>query len=274
MSASSELALVPPLPPPQLRSDVADESASPALVPAVAPVWFDILLCYLYTPVGDAAQVAALAAWFIQLCDEHCAIGRVLVSAEGVNVNVACRSDDGDIDAVCEGMRLHRLLGSNHTRGNAIDFKVERRASNVPPFPDIKVSIVKEIVPTAGDMPMELLDSVGGGTHLSPEEFHRVLTAHGAELNGVASAPVASASAAADCKELVVIDVRNRKEMQFGHFRGAMSSDTKMFSEWAVSRTTPYIFCCCKTCQTLSSWSYSISFISCNVTQHQWQFGT
>lgn len=214
----------------------ASSSSATAAAPAAAANSFDILLCYLYTPVGEPPVVAELAQWFTRLCNRHGAIGRVLVSTEGINVNIACASDGGGIDAVCEEMRHHVLLGGNEARDNDIDFKVERQATDWPPFPDLKVTVVKEIVPTAGDMPAELLDTAGGGTHLSPEDFHRVLTEyrqHGQAVQGQEHSGGGAGDAVPD-KQLVVIDVRNRKEIEFGHFRGALSSDTKMFSEWAV----------------------------------------
>ena len=117
----------------------------------------------------------------------------------------------------------HELLG-----GGKIDYKLD--VVNQQPFPDLAVKIVKEIVATGNSMPFELLSKHKlGGKHLSPEEFHSVIAEHYEAENETKK------------EKLVVIDVRNRKEIEFGHFVNATNSNTKMFSEWAEHFATPRI---------------------------------
>ena len=65
-------------------------------------------------------------------------------------------------------------------------------------FPDIKISIVKELVSTGGSISVEDIAQYGG-IHLSPEEFHQKIEK-------------------ADEKAVVLIDVRNTFEYDIGHF--------------------------------------------------------
>ena len=66
----------------------------------------------------------------------------------------------------------------------------------VEPFPDLKVSRVKEIISTGGTVSVRDVQE-RGGVHLSPREFHRCLREH---------------------PDAVLIDVRNTFEHAIGHF--------------------------------------------------------
>lgn len=78
-----------------------------------------------------------------------------------------------------------------------IDWKQSTASSE--PFPDLKISIVKEIVSTGGVIDAQDIPTLGG-KHLSPKEFHHVL------------------SSSSDEKDVVLIDVRNTFEHEIGHF--------------------------------------------------------
>jgi len=178
---------------------------------------FTVLLCYLYTTVDDPE---GLKEWFEKTAASLNLTGRVLVANEGINANLAS-SEDG-IAKLKELLEAHEILG-----GGKVDYKLD--VVQQRPFPDLAVKLVKEIVATGGTMPFELLSEQNlGGAHLSPEEFHGVIDSHvnGKETGG---------------KDLVVIDVRNRKEIEFGHFVNATNSNTKMFSEWAEHFALPRI---------------------------------
>ena len=136
-------------------------------------------------------------------------------------------SKGGAVLDFCEAVEAHRLLG-----GGQIDFKVD--ASDVRPFPDLQVKQQDEIVATGGAMPLELLTEQGlGGVHLSPAEWHDVISAYQSPPQQQEGRPQPAATAQQGKKPLVLIDVRNRKEVEFGCFEGALDSDTKVFSEWA-----------------------------------------
>ena len=180
---------------------------------------FTVLLCYLYTTVEEPS---ALGTWFEGVASTLGLTGRVLVANEGINANLASKGSEG-ITKLKEQMEVHDILG-----GGKIDYKLD--VVRQQPFPDLAVKIVKEIVATGGAMPFSLLSEHQlGGKHLSPEEFHRVIQDH------------TESSQERKKEDLVVIDVRNRKEIEFGHFTGAINSNTKMFSEWADHFAAPRI---------------------------------
>ena len=84
------------------------------------------------------------------------------------------------------------------------------------PFPDLKISIVKEIISSGGGVQVdELLQH--GGEHLEPKEFHRVLQEN---------------------PNVVLIDVRNAFECDIGHFvnphtnQAAINPEMVKFSEF------------------------------------------
>ena len=186
-----------------------------------------ILLCYLYKKIDDTKE---LQKWFEDHCRANGITGRVLVSIEGINVNVA--GSPGAIDRLCSRMDVHPIIG-----GGVIDYKLDDTELKSP-FPDLAVKLSKEVVATGGSMSFDLL-SKGGGKHLSPSAFHAVLKSYkraGADNNNK------NISGSGDpLKPLVLVDVRNRKEIEFGTFEGAVSSDTKIFSEWTRLFALPRI---------------------------------
>ena len=186
---------------------------------------FDILLCYLYVPVRDTAD---LEEWFVCVCADYRASGRILISDEGINVNIGVPTGGG-MEQLCrlidERMREECVAASKEgyfVPKAGIDFKVESNATESDPFPDLKIKVCKELV-ASGNIDLKLLtrDRLGG-KHITAEEFHNIIEEY--RRNG--DKPKAGE------KELVIIDVRNRKEIEFGRFEGSVSSDTKMFSEW------------------------------------------
>jgi predicted sulfurtransferase len=176
-----------------------------------ATQWTTVLF-YKYTEVGD---VDALAEEIQTACQQCGMKGRALVADEGINANLGCEAAD-DMQRFVKTIKEHPVLGDHN--GEAIDFKYDTVEGQ--PFPDTAVKKVKELVSTAGTMPVQLLTREGlGGNHLSPEDFH---------------AAIAASQKGTDQKEVVLLDVRNRKEFNIGHFEGAVDTNTKMFSEWGT----------------------------------------
>ncbi|MGK3736464.1 MAG: putative sulfurtransferase [Bacillariaceae sp.] len=106
-------------------------------------------------------------------------------------------------------------------------------------FPDLKISIVKEIVSTSGlvnvnDIPLET------GKHLTPEEFHEILelSSLSLSLSSSPSSSIQSQSQQQQAKEVVLIDVRNTFEHDIGHFVNpktnikALDPETTTFSSF------------------------------------------
>jgi predicted sulfurtransferase len=180
--------------------------------------WATVLF-YKYTEVEDVAELAEQ----IQSACSQCKMkGRALLASEGINANLGCEAAD-DMERFVKTIKEHPVLGDHN--GEPIDFKYDSVEGQ--PFPDTAIKIQKELVSTAGTMPVQLLTRQGlGGNHLSPEEFHAAI-AHSRGEGG-------NCSTSTKEKEVVLLDVRNRKEYNIGHFEGAVDTNTKMFSEWGT----------------------------------------
>lgn len=95
-------------------------------------------------------------------------------------------------------------------------------SSNVimePLFPDLKISLVKEIINTGGrlDKSKVTLHDVHKG-YLNPEQWHDMMQSQKFVNNNEDNA--------------ILIDCRNHKEYAIGHFEGAIDPNTKTFSEF------------------------------------------
>jgi predicted sulfurtransferase len=95
------------------------------------------------------------------------------------------------------------------------------------PFPDLKISIVKEIVSTGGLVRAEEV-TTKGGQHLTPEEFHQVLV---------------DAGSGNDTKPVVLVDVRNTFEHDIGHFVHPTSGQAAMNPEMVTFSSFDSNFC-------------------------------
>ncbi|KAL3925274.1 MAG: hypothetical protein SGILL_000515, partial [Bacillariaceae sp.] len=163
--------------------------------------------------------------------------GRVLIAEEGINGTLAGRRADIDkyIQRMTEyhharekrGMPQSSIANENENENDItsidseeelyfrhVDWKVStvksRNSGNnsgnnddtstdlieKPLFPDLKISMVKEIVSTGGLVDVHAIPNETG-KHLSPEEFHRILT---------------------EQPDIALIDVRNTFEHNIGHF--------------------------------------------------------
>ena len=84
-------------------------------------------------------------------------------------------------------------------------------------FPDLNIKIVKELIGTGGVLASIPLSDVQKG-YLTPEEWHERMTQLEEDDN---------------CKQdTVLIDCRNTKEWQIGHFPGAPDPNTTTFSQF------------------------------------------
>lgn len=155
-----------------------------------------------------------------QFCKDLCSRlglkGRLLIAREGVNGTLSANTRETlqqFIDHM-EAFDLVRDFGLPNEDGSfptkefifqGIDWKISVIESSfspkydcsiLEPFPDLKISVVKEIISTGGAVSVnDVMDK--GGTHLSPTEFHQCLL---------------------DNPDAVLIDVRNTFEHAIGHF--------------------------------------------------------
>jgi len=177
-------------------------------------------------------------------------VGRILISIEGINgtLSGSCK----DIETYIELMKEYHCLSmssptsdSNYEEKNDrnrsnddddirifqnVDWKMSYDSSTKKLFPDLKISIVKEIVSTSGlvdvnDIPLET------GNHLTPEEFHEI-------LESSSSSSMVQSHQQIRKKEVVLIDVRNTFEHDIGYFidpktnRKAIDPKTTTFSSF------------------------------------------
>lgn len=166
-------------------------------------------------------------------------VGRILIAPEGINGTLS--GNRKDVEAYVERMKNYDNVSYNTDEEGCdnddfdcderattscnnndekyvdlrifrdVDYKLSYDSSSKPLFPDLKISIVKEIVSTSGlvdvhDVPLET------GKHLTPEEFHDILE----ESKLSKSSP--SQSQHEQTKEIALIDVRNTFEHEIGYF--------------------------------------------------------
>ena len=85
------------------------------------------------------------------------------------------------------------------------------------PFPDLKISIQNEIVRTGNIVNVNDFKT-WGGSHLSPEQFHDILTSY-------QTSNTSETTQNHKKKDLVLIDVRNTFEHAIGHFTTTQTND-------------------------------------------------
>jgi predicted sulfurtransferase len=108
----------------------------------------------------------------------------------------------------------------------------------IEPFPDLKISLVKEIVSTGGMVPVQNVGSEMAGRHLSPKEFHNLLmNSHHHNKNDNNASPLPNS------KEIVLIDVRNTFEHDIGHFIHPHTGQAAMSPEMVTFSSFDQTFC-------------------------------
>lgn len=149
---------------------------------------------YRFTNVTKPAQLGgALHA----LCKEHELLGTILVASEGVNGTLA-----GDEKALQEILRwLENALG--------LDDRLDGRRTQTDeaPFQRMRVRIKKEIVALGRP---DITPDPDNSTHVGPEDWNRLI---------------------AD-PETLVIDTRNRYEIEVGTFPRAVDPATDSFRQF------------------------------------------
>ena len=151
------------------------------------PAAIKIILFYQYFPQslvdalgaeGDHAPLyQELYNYQLEQCSALGLLGRVLISTQGINGTLSGTVDQ--IDRYIELMGVYSIAHSTD-KGmvtlrpfETVDWKSSLGQSNKDePFPDLAIRKVKELVASDG-MKYNVNDN---GTHLSPSEFHRILT--------------------------------------------------------------------------------------------------
>jgi len=162
--------------------------------------------------------------------------GRILLSSEGINGTVSGR-DRGTIQEYISTMDSFDLQdcglpggidevdddeGERRKLFRNIDWKESTVDDGLDePFPDLKVSVVKEIVSTGGLVKVDDIPE-HTGKHLSPEEWHRTLVEE---------------------ENVVLIDVRNTFEHDIGHFVIPKTGEVAMNPEMVTFSSFDSNFC-------------------------------
>lgn len=155
---------------------------------------FDVAAFYRFT---DLANPARLRDRLQAECDRRELLGTILVAGEGINGTLAGARNE-----------LSGLLGwleDGLSLVPALDVRWTRAAE--PPFRRMRVRLKKEIV-TLGRP--DIRPQAGTGRHVPPAEWNRLI---------------------AD-PETLVIDTRNRYEVEVGSFPGAIDPATDSFREF------------------------------------------
>jgi len=167
---------------------------------------WNVVLFYKYVQIDDPAKFQTEQA---ELCKRFGLCGRLLIASEGVNGTLASLASDGN--AVAE----YCAALAQDSRFADVDWKTSD--SNTPPFPELSVRVVKEIVGYGQALAGVDPRNGGAGTHLDSAAFHEAV-----------------AEAAADPRQsTVLLDVRNAFEHEIGHFDGAVDLFMRITSDFA-----------------------------------------
>ncbi|MBL0164010.1 MAG: sulfurtransferase [Xanthomonadales bacterium] len=143
----------------------------------------------------------SLAAHLRGIAEAHALLGSVLIAHEGINVFLA--GSDRGIESFVDRLR-------NDPRFAAIVIKRSRSASQ--PFARLKIKVKAEIISFRQP---ESTPSTGRARALAPAELARWI-AQGQDDQG---------------NRLVLLDTRNRQEVAYGSFAGAMTLPIDKFTD-------------------------------------------
>ncbi|MBV6762462.1 oxygen-dependent tRNA uridine(34) hydroxylase TrhO [Rhodococcus opacus] len=152
-----------------------------------------IVLFYVFTPLADPE---AIRLWQYTLAEAHNLTGRILVSEHGINATVG--GDIRDVKRYVKGTRSYAPFK---------DADIKWSDGLGDDFPRLSVKVRSEIVTfgAPGELKVDADGVVGGGTHLAPDEVHRLVEGRG--------------------DDVVFFDGRNGFEAEIGRFRDAVVPD-------------------------------------------------
>lgn len=154
-----------------------------------------IILYYKFVPIADPESIRL---WQKALCEKLGLKGRILISKHGINGTVG--GDIGKVKAYVKETKTYQPFKETTFKWS------EGRGDD---FPRLSIKVRDEIV--AFDVVDELeVDGhgvVGSGTHLKPEELHRLVAERG--------------------DDVVFFDGRNAYEAQVGKFKNAIVPDVR-----------------------------------------------
>lgn len=192
-----------------------------------------VVLFYKYFVEDKVSYQATkdLLSFLETLTKKLCMKGRVLLAEEGINGTLSAPTMN-EMKSFIHEMETYQVAPSIALFTD-VDWKlssIDHHISQSQPFPDLKLSLVKEIVSTGGVITVDEIEKFGG-KHLSPEEFHQCLLDAWSD-----DTPAELDDRGTKRKEVVVIDVRNTFEHAIGNFqtekRRSMNPKMVTFSEF------------------------------------------
>ncbi|MEJ1155590.1 rhodanese-related sulfurtransferase [Microbacterium marmarense] len=161
-----------------------------------------IILYYTFAPLSDPD---AVRLWQRDLAESLGLRGRILISEHGLN---------GTLGGPMAALKRYVRKTREYAAFRNIDFKwsdgspldVDGRSSD---FPKLSVKVRDEVVSfgAPGELEVDARGVVGGGTHLSPDALHELVSERG--------------------EDVVFFDGRNALEAAIGRFAGAVVPDAE-----------------------------------------------
>ena len=161
-----------------------------------------IILYYKFTPIADPD---AVRLWQRALCENLNLRGRILISKDGINGTLG-----GDMDDLKKYIKQTKELKG--FKGTVFKWSDGTRND----FPKLSIKVRDEVVTFGAPDELKVDENgvVGGGTHLKPEQVHKLVEERG--------------------DDVVFFDGRNAYEAKIGKFKNAVVPDvdtTRDFSE-------------------------------------------
>ena len=153
-----------------------------------------IVLFYVFTPLADPE---AIRLWQKALAEKWDLKGRVIISKDGINTTLG--GELNDVKRYCRETRSYAPFKNADIKWS------EGQGGD---FPRLSVKVRPELVTFGAVDELKVNEEgvVGGGTHLRPEDLHRLMDERG--------------------DEVVFFDGRNAMEAEIGKFRDAVVPNT------------------------------------------------
>jgi predicted sulfurtransferase len=163
-------------------------------------------------------------------------------AGQGGGVNAAA-ADAADASAAIAENKTDaaRLFAQVDWKESSVHDDDDDNDDPLEPFPDLKISIVKEIVSTGGLVRAEEV-TTKGGRHLTPQEFHQVLVDDSTTDTGTGTG-TNTGTTTTGTKPVVLVDVRNTFEHDIGHFVHPNSGLAAMNPEMVTFSSFDTNFC-------------------------------
>lgn len=154
-----------------------------------------ILLYYKFTPIADPEM---MRLWQHAVCEKLNLKGRILISKHGINGTVGGELDD--LKAYVKETK--QFAGFKDTVFKWSDGERDH-------FPRLSIKVRDEIVAfgASEELKVDERGVIGGGTHLKPEQVHKLVEEKG--------------------DDVVFFDGRNAYEAKVGKFKNAVVPDTR-----------------------------------------------